>query len=120
MVAVTVKPNQTAVITNIGNDLESLQKFVGGYIAVIYPFKDTACLICNEEGQLKGLEFNRTLKDKSELYDDVICGNFIICSFDYDGNFKSLTAMQSLRYLDMFFDPEHFYVIGNRVIKLKS
>lgn len=44
-------------VTYVSNTLENLQRFVGGYIETVSLFKD-ACVICNEEGRLKGLPYN--------------------------------------------------------------
>ena len=48
----------------IASGLESLQHEVGGYIEAIYPYKDPAALVCNEEGKLEGLPLNRALRDE--------------------------------------------------------
>ena len=50
---VFVEPNKPAVVAEIENKLRGLQRAVGGNIEAIY-FKDGTCLICNEEGKLKG------------------------------------------------------------------
>ena len=41
----------------ISNNLESLQRYVGGYIETVTLATDLV-VICNEEGRLKGLEHN--------------------------------------------------------------
>lgn len=45
--------------------LESMQKFVGGTIQVLYPFDDPVAIICNDEGKQGGLEYNRALRDEN-------------------------------------------------------
>ena len=44
-------------IRDITNELEELQAAVGGYIEVCTFAKD-CCVICNEEGRLRGLPYN--------------------------------------------------------------
>lgn len=46
--------------TTIDNTLEALQKLVGGYIEVV-TLSDDICVICNEEGALKGLPYNTNI-----------------------------------------------------------
>lgn len=41
----------------VPNDLHTLQQMVDGYIETV-TFASDACVICNEEGRLKGLEHN--------------------------------------------------------------
>ena len=43
----------------VPNDLHTLQQLVDGYIETV-TFASDACVICNEEGRLKGLEHNCT------------------------------------------------------------
>ena len=80
----------------IGSDLKSMQMVVGGYIQAIYPFNDEEIvLICNEEGKLIGLPFNRTLKDEEGTIYDVVAGTFFLCRAPADSeNFESLTDEQ--------------------------
>ena len=78
MNVLVIEPMKHPVEKEISNELESLQKEVGGYIECIYPFDDEVGLICNEEGKLQGLHSNRGLYDENgELY-DIIAGNFLI------------------------------------------
>ena len=54
-------------LEDIDNTLEAMQEFVGGYIeAVTLP--DGKVIICNEEGKLLGLPYNRGFE-----------GDFFIC-----------------------------------------
>ena len=81
------------------NDLDSLQKAVSlgcdyqGLIEVV-GLENGACIICNEEGKLLGLEGNRRLGE------DIIAGVFYVVGEDKCGNFVSLTEAQMERYQD--------------------
>ena len=55
MKVLMVEPMKAPYTTELNNRLENLQKAVDGYIQVLYPFDDYACIICNEEGKLTGL-----------------------------------------------------------------
>ena len=51
-----LEPNKSAYVKEIGNDLDSMQEEVDGYIEIIYPFEDQYVgLVCNEEGKLIGI-----------------------------------------------------------------
>ena len=52
-----------------------MQKAVGGYIEAYYPFEEEVCIICNEEGLIDGLPFNRSVPGG---YGGVF-GTFFIC-----------------------------------------
>ena len=65
-----VEPGKAPYQAAIGADLKSLQQVVGGYIESISPYDDPVAIICNEEGKLEQLPFNRGLRDESgNLYD---------------------------------------------------
>ena len=83
---------------NIKNDLTTLQQQVGGCIQIINPFRDNACLICNEEGKIKGLPLNR------QVGNDIIAGTFIIAGIGEDGELASLSDKQIEKYKDKFND----------------
>lgn len=57
MKVIIVRPGEMPKYENIENSLPELQKIVGGYIETV-TFASDACIICNEEGRLKGLEYN--------------------------------------------------------------
>ena len=51
------KPNEEAYMTVIKNELETLQKIVGGYIETV-TLADDFVVICNEDGRIKKLPQN--------------------------------------------------------------
>ena len=92
-----VEPMRVPRAATIKNSLAELQLIVGGFIEVIAPFKDTAAVICNEEGKLIGLPLNRLIGN------DIIAGTFIIAGADIeDGEFISLTDSQVEEYQRTF------------------
>ena len=42
--------------------LQEMQELVGGLIDAIYPYDDPVALVCNDEGLLLGLPFNRSVE----------------------------------------------------------
>ena len=118
MNVLVIEPMKHPVEKEISNELESLQKEVGGYIECIYPFDDEVGLICNEEGKLEGLHSNRGLYDENgELY-DIIAGNFLIVGLTED-SFCSLSEEQIVEYRGMFYYPEIFCRVGKKIVGLK-
>lgn len=115
--AVLVKPGETATITEIDPELASMHMLVGGYIEAIYPFNDSVALVCNEEGKLKGLEENRALVDDYGRAYDIIVGTFFICGVR-GSEFCSLTQEQAELYMAMFYHPQAFITIGDKVIAM--
>ena len=102
MKVVMVEPGQYARIEEMNTGLESLQKAVGGLIDCAYPWKDMACVVCNDEGLINGMPLNREVPDYGP-----IAGPFFICGIEGE-NFCSLTDEQAQRYQAMFFQPELF------------
>ena len=65
--------------------LRALQEIVGGWIEAIYPYDEEVAIVCNEEGLINGLPFNRSVPGG---YGGVF-GTFFICGLGED-NFCSL------------------------------
>ena len=84
-----VEPYKLPREIEIDNTLEAKQHLVGGYIECVY-FQDII-IICNEEGKINGMHWNR------DIGSDIIFGPFLIVGDDYEnGSFKSLTEKQIL------------------------
>lgn len=98
---VMVEPLKCPTITTINNDLESLQKAVGGLIEFV-DIEENVCILCNEEGKLIGLEGNRRLNN------DIIVGTFYVCGVNDNGELISLTSAQMDKYLRYFWEPQTF------------
>lgn len=109
-----VKPEMHPQLVEIENELEVLQKIVGGLIQAVYPFEDEVCLICNDEGKLLNLQMNRALYDNGSVY-DVIAGDFLVVGMGVE-DFCSLTDEQIERYEKRFHQPEMFLRIGQQIV----
>ena len=114
MTVVMLNPGEESKITQIGTKLEDLQKGVGGgYIEAIYPFRDNACIICNDEGKFNGMRPNRTLYGEGKEIIDVIYGPFFICGKEED-RFTSLSPELAAKYAEKFRVPERVMTLGGR------
>ncbi len=92
-------PPREAVIEN---NLEAMQKTVGGLVEFVSMGGDNdVLLICNEEGKLMGLDGNRRVGE------DIIAGTFFLCA---DGGEKlaSLSKEQISEYTARFQEDETF------------
>lgn len=96
-----VKPMERPIMVTIKNNLESLQKAVGGLIEII-DIENNVCIICNEEGKLIGLQGNR------KLYNDIIVETFYVCGYDNKGNLTSLDSTSIRKYTDLFWKTEEY------------
>ena len=117
MRVVIVEPEKRAYVQEIDHSLESMQKVVGGYIQIVYPFPEPIALVCNEEGKLLGLPLNRGLRDKDgELY-DIISGTFFLCGAPVDSDeLAGLTPEQQTFCLERFGTPELFLRMNGRLV----
>lgn len=75
MRAVLKKPNCNPSVININNTLKDIQCAVGGHFeALVYSYEYALLMLCDEEGKLKGLDYNFTLGP-----DDIV-GNVLFVS----------------------------------------
>lgn len=115
MEVVMVEPGKEARLAEIGSDLKSLQTAVGGYIEAAYFFDDPVALICNEEGKVYGMPYNRAVRDDAGKVQDIIAGPFFVCGLGEE-SFCSLPKELQAKYLDMFKYPEKFLTIGGKIV----
>lgn len=98
MKVIICEPKKKCEVREIGSKLEDLQAVVGGLIECVSPWEDNICLVCNEEGKIRNLPWNRFLKgDYSQVF-DIIAGTCFLCSVDDEGEFASLTDEQIEKY----------------------
>ena len=114
---IITEPMRQARICTIKNELKEFQRIVGGNIETLCfnPEDDNAILICNENGKMNQMPWNRLLIYNGEAY-DIVAGPMIIAGDDYiNGEFKSLTDKQAENYLNQFFYPEIHYVENGKL-----
>ena len=117
MRVVLVEPGKAARVAEIDGSLEGMQKTVSGYIQAVYPFEETVCLVCNEEGKLQGLPLNRALRDEDNRIYDIVAGTFFVCDCSTE-NFKSLSEEQLKRYTEKYKRPERFVQIDDQILAI--
>ena len=119
MRVIVVEPRKKLIVQDIGSDLESMQKIVGGTIDAVYPFDEPVALICNEEGKLLNLPLNRALRDDEGNVYDIISGTFFLCAAPPDSDrFAGLTDQQVKTYMERFSMPEMFLNVGGDLFVL--
>ena len=111
MTVLLVEPGKYPQPVEIGTDLEDLQKAVGGYIEVTYPFDEQVGIVMNEEGKINGLPLNRSLRDENGDIYDLVAGPFMVVGLTEE-SFGSLTPEQIQKYGEMFHQPEMFVKMG--------
>lgn len=80
-------------LVSIPNELEAMQKLVGGPIEQLHLF-GYVVLICNEEGKLNDMPSNRRVGD------DVIVGDFFITGIDIKAGYISLPDVHLSKVLN--------------------
>ena len=97
------------------NGLSEMQATVGGYIEAIYPYEELVAIVCNEEGLINGLPFNRSVEGG---YGGVF-GTFFVCGLSED-SFCSLSPEQMKHYKEKFKNAEILLgAKGNEPVTLK-
>ena len=113
-----VEPERSPYEVELENSLGAMQRRVGGTIEAVYePGGRDAALICNDEGKLLGLPWNRALTDDHGVPYDVIAGTFFICGAPPDSeSFASLADEQMDYWMERFAKPEFFVRVNGKVI----
>lgn len=96
-----VEPMQPCRVQEIPNTLEAMQGIVGGDIEAAYPFKEPVAVVCNAEGKMMDLPYNRPLMDESGLPYDIVCGTFFMAGVGTE-DFVSLTEEQVQSYKELY------------------
>ena len=88
-------------ILDSADHLEQMQAIVGGMIEPIYPYHEEVAIVCNEEGLINGLPFNRSVPGG---YGGVF-GTFFICGLGEE-DFCSLSPDLMERFKTEFRNSE--------------
>lgn len=118
MTVLAVLPGKVPEKIELEGTLKSMQNFVGGTIQAIYPFNDPVAIICNDEGKLGGLEYNRALRNEKGAVYDIICGPFFVCGLGED-DFTSLPEDLVETYHKLFARPELFVMVGGNLVVMR-
>ena len=109
MKVLIVEPGKYPREADIEHTLEAEQAVVSGTIQAVYPWRDSACIVCNDNGIAENLPLNRMLGDY-----DIIHGTFFVCGLTRD-DFTDLTPQQMKHYEEMYHDPQLFFLLGKPV-----
>ena len=117
MKALLVKPKCKPEVINLKDTLEDWYKYIGRPVEFIYPFSDLVAIICNEEGKLNGMPYNRPLfKNYNEVY-DIIAGNFLIVGIkppnEDDGKICGLSDKLIEKYSEYFKQCYEYFMYAN-------
>ena len=100
MKVLIVEPGKYPREADIEHTLEAEQAVVGGTIEAVYPWRDSACIVCNDNGIAENLPLNRMLGD----YDETLRGNVPrpaavfpagqdpVCGTHYAGRLRAIYA----------------------------
>ena len=110
-----VEPGKAPYEMQIGDDLQSMQAVVGGYIQAVYPYEEPVALICNEDGKLDGLPFNRALRDPDGDIYDIVAGKFFIVGLG-QSDFTDLPHDLAEQFAEQFRQPEMFVREGDKIV----
>lgn len=100
MKVLIVEPGKHPRKADINHTLENLQSIVGGYIEVTYPWQNRIGLICNEEGLLRKLPFNRIVAPGNAIF-----GTFFLCGLGEE-DLTDLPDDLADKYMKVLYDPE--------------
>ena len=104
-----------ARMVEMEDNLEAMQKLVGGLIEEYMPFEDDVALICNDEGKMLGLPMNRAIPGEDGKIMDVICGDFFICYAPIESErFLSLPPELEEKYKEKFYWPEQIFLRNDK------
>ena len=108
---ICVRPECTPEVIEIDNDLESMQKLVGGNIEEVLTYADGVVLIANEESKFWNLPFNRAVYDSDDYIDDIIHGPFFLCYGPVDST-EYLSVPENLKekHIEEFKDIEKYEI----------
>ena len=110
-----VEPGKAPYEMQIGDDLQSMQAVVGGYIQAVYPFEQPVALVCRESGKLDGLTLNRALRDADGDIYDIVAGNFFIVGLGQN-DFTDLPHDLAEQFAEQFRQPEMFVREDGKIV----
>ena len=110
-----VEPGKAPYEMQIGDDLQSMQAVVGGYIQAVYPFEQPVALVCRESGKLDGLTLNRALRDSDGDIYDIIAGTFFIAGLG-ESDFTDLPHELAEQFAERFRQPEMFMRVDGKIV----
>ena len=116
-----LEPGACPRTTTIAGTLQAMQQAVDGPIQAIYPFEEPVALICNEEGTLLHLPWNRALRDADGQIYDIVAGTCFLCAAPPgEETFAGLTDAQLETFTRRFATPEWFIPTPQGLVVLRE
>lgn len=100
MKVLIVEPGKRPRKADIAHTLESMQAIVDGCIEITYPWKDAVGLVCNDEGLLRQLPFNRLVAPGSGIF-----GTFFLCGLGEE-DLTDLPDDMADKYMKLLYQPQ--------------
>ena len=100
MKVLIVEPGKHSRKADIAHTLESMQAIVDGCIEITYHWKDAVGLVCNDEGLLRQLPFNRLVAPGSGIF-----GTFFLCGLGEE-DLTDLPDDMADKYLKLLYQPQ--------------
>lgn len=102
MKIILVEPGKRPEVKEIPSTLQAMQKIVDGNIEAAYPFDDPVALVCNEEGKLRRLPFNRWLERNGNIIDAIV-GTMFLCGIG-EADFTDIPEELLDKYIEKFWE----------------
>ena len=116
-----LEPGTCPRTTTIAGTLQAMQQAVDGPIQAIYPFEEPVALICNEEGKLLHLPWNRALRDEAGQIYDIVVGTCFLCAAPPgEDSFAGLTDAQLDAFARRFAALEWFIPTPEGLVVLRE
>lgn len=116
-----LEPGKRPRSAAITGTLQSIQQVVDGPIQAVYPFAEPVALICNEEGKLRNLPWNRALRDEAGQIYDIVAGTCFLCSAPPgEDSFAGLTDTQMEIFAGRFAALEWFIPTPEGLVVLRE
>ena len=99
MKVLIVEPGRHPREADIPHTTKAMQEVVGGYIDAVYLWEEGVAFVCDDEGALKEVPFNRVLPTGNPIF-----GNFFICGVE-DDDFTDLPPDKIEKYKKLLYNP---------------
>lgn len=106
MKILVVEPGKHPYEKEIEGTLKEMQEIVGGTIQAVYPFPEEVGVVCNDEGLLLQMPFNRKIDEECYIF-----GTFFLCGLGAE-DFTSLPEKLMEKYKRLFYSPQIYTTAG--------
>ncbi len=101
-------------LIKIDGSLKSMQKLVGGLIEPVYCLEENAVLLCNEEGLVLSMPFNRFVNEQP------IFGDFFICGLGEESFIDLPKNFLYKQYMNLGYDSPIISIVVNQNVEFEE